>query len=435
MRVLVAGGGIAALEALAGLHALAGARVAPTLIAPVPTFSYRPLSTAMPFTFRRQRTRSVAELAAGLGASFVRDGLVHVDESRKRILTRNGDFLDYDALIVAVGAHTRRRPQTPPGFGELLRSVEAGVVGTAAFVVPGRAAWPVDAYELALVASLAARARPRARIRLVTAETAPLQAFGPAVSDAVSSELEQAGIELHAGVKAHEPKTIDCDQVVSLLEADGPAVGGVPHDSRGFIPVDANARVVGLADCFAAGDATTLSLKHSALSAGQAAAAAETIAAEAGADVPATPWPPLLHGILTIPPHFPGSTGSPWLPDGEPVTHCLWWPPGHVAGRFLAPYLAASDPDVRPGLGWHPQGLPVALEVNPSTGDATTPPPAPRSQNAIRRDALLRQLMAIRRIGREGAELGLGLERQGKEFERHEQETIRQLEAAGYLSH
>jgi hypothetical protein len=106
-----------------------------------------------------------------------------------------------------------------------------------------------------------------------------------------------------------------------------------------------------------------------------------------------------------------------------------------VAGRFLAPYLATSDPDVRPGLGWHPSGLPLAVEVSSSTDDSTTPPPTPRSGEAIRRDALLRQLTAIRRIGREGAELGLGLERQGKEFERHERETIRQLEAAGYLSH
>ena len=55
MRVLIAGGGIAALEALAGLHALAGERVEATLVAPVDSFSFRPLSTAVPFTFLGER--------------------------------------------------------------------------------------------------------------------------------------------------------------------------------------------------------------------------------------------------------------------------------------------------------------------------------------------------------------------------------------------
>jgi sulfide:quinone oxidoreductase len=67
MRLLVAGGGIAALEVLAGVRALAGDRVEPTLLAPVDTFSYRPLSTAVPFAFREERTRSLADLTSGLG--------------------------------------------------------------------------------------------------------------------------------------------------------------------------------------------------------------------------------------------------------------------------------------------------------------------------------------------------------------------------------
>ena len=67
MRVVVAGGGIAALEVLAGLSALAGERVTPTLIAPVANFSFRPLSTAAPFTFRGERSRTLAELAGEWG--------------------------------------------------------------------------------------------------------------------------------------------------------------------------------------------------------------------------------------------------------------------------------------------------------------------------------------------------------------------------------
>jgi sulfide:quinone oxidoreductase len=466
MRVVVAGGGIAALEVLAGLHALAGERVTPTLVAPVTSFAFRPLSTAAPFTFRGERTRTLAELAGGLGASFVRDGLTQVDESHSRILTHEGDFLSYDALVVAVGARTSRGegaartwtrgPEGTRLFTRLLQDLESGTVQSVAFVVPRGAAWPVDAYELAFVASLAAaRGEPRAKVLLLTAEEAPLQAFGHAVGEAVADELTRATIELVTGVEVRDPDARDgrdnpdegallqltpgsplrVDRAVVLPVAHGPAIGGMPHDSRGFIPVDAHARVAGARRSFAAGDATSLSLKHSTLAASQATAAAEAIAAEAGADVTPTPWSGVLHGLLTVPPHFPGATGSPWLDDGEPVTNCLWWPPGHVAGRHLAPYLAASDPGVRPGLGWHPNGLPVAVDVGGDDGDVTGSPAAAPSEEAMRRDAGTRQLMAIHRAEREGTQLVHELEGRRSVLERHQRETVEQLEAAGYLHH
>jgi sulfide:quinone oxidoreductase len=464
MRVVIAGGGIAALEVLAGLYALAGNRVTPTLVAPVASFSFSPLSTAVPYTFRGERTRSLAAVASELGARFVQDGLVHVDEGRHRILTRDGDFLTYDALVVALGARTRhgggptrtwsRGPEGTSRFAHLLQDLESGAARTVAVVVPSGAAWPVDAYELAFVASLAARrANTQAEVLLVTAEESPLEVFGPAVGQAVADELARAGIEVITGVDASRGDAVDghgagdadpvvlqltprsprrVDRALFLPVVEGPAIAGLPHDGGGFIPVDAHGRVVGARHCFAAGDATSLSLKHSALSASQATAAAEAIAAEAGADVVPTEWSSVLHGLLTLPPHFPGPSRSPWLENGEPVTHCLWWPPGHVAGRHLAPYLASSDRGVRPGLGWHPNGLPVAVEVGGNDGTAMTPAAAP-SDEAIRRDVLLRQMTAIRRIERDGTRLGHELERRRSEFVRHERETIRQLEAAGYL--
>src|SRR3954469_22939666 len=49
-QVLVAGGGVAGLEALLALRALAGARVRLSLLAPEPDFVYRPLQTAEPFS-------------------------------------------------------------------------------------------------------------------------------------------------------------------------------------------------------------------------------------------------------------------------------------------------------------------------------------------------------------------------------------------------
>ena len=61
MDVVIAGGGVAGIEALLGLRAVAGDRVRLTLIAPDPDFSYRPLAIAEPFGLgRAQKCRSSA---------------------------------------------------------------------------------------------------------------------------------------------------------------------------------------------------------------------------------------------------------------------------------------------------------------------------------------------------------------------------------------
>ena len=327
----------------------------------------------------------------------------------------------------------------------------------------------MDAYELSLVAALAARrGKPPAQIFVITAEERPLEALGLAASEAVGEELSRAGVELHTGVGVWDPgareergrdafssvvarvsgrrrRTDDrillhlkpgapltVDRVMFLPAVRGPAIAGVPHDNRGFIPVDDHARIRDAARLYAAGDATALRLKHSTLAASQATAAAEALAAEAGAEITPAPWSPVLWGILTLPPHFPGARGSPWLDGGEPVAHCLWWPPGHVAGRHLAPYLATRDHGIRPGLEWHPNGLRLAVPVT-SSPEARSPG-AP-SEEAVRHDALARQLLAIRRAEYEGEHLGTELKERLREFEQHEWKVIARLEAAGYLSH
>ena len=48
--ILIAGGGIAGLEALLALHAMAGDRARLTLVAPDPDFTYRPMAVAEPFS-------------------------------------------------------------------------------------------------------------------------------------------------------------------------------------------------------------------------------------------------------------------------------------------------------------------------------------------------------------------------------------------------
>jgi hypothetical protein len=211
-------------------------------------------------------------------------------------------------------------------------------------------------------------------------------------------------------------------------------VAGVPHNAMGFVEVDDHARTAHDPRVYAAGDATALSLKHSTLASSQATAAAEAIAAEAGADITPSPWSAVLYGVLTLPPRFPGPPGSPWLAGGEPATNCLWWPPGHVAGRHLAPYLAEQDPGVRPGLERHPRGLPVAVPLGGEpAGHAGRAGIA--SEEGLRHDALTRQLLALDRAERKGESLGSELQRGLDEVKRHEREVIEKLETAGYLRH
>jgi sulfide:quinone oxidoreductase len=477
IRVLIAGGGIAALEALAGLRALAGDRIEATLLAPDPVFSYRPLSGAVPFSFLEERSRSLADLAEGLGGRLVRDGLALVDEDRSRVLTHDGDFLRYDALLVAVGATVAdgrpgrtvwTRGSERSVLAPLLRALEGGAVRSVAFVIPRDASWPVDAYELALVAR---RVDAGSKVFLVTAEEYPLEMLGSVASEAVREELVRAGVELLTGVEVRDPEAasderggdafssmvarisqrkrrprgeqvtlqlepvsaLSVDRAVFLPAVHGPRIRGLEHDDAGFLEIDGNARVAGSASVYAAGDVTTISPRHSTSAANQADAAAESIAAGAGADLTPTPWSTVLHGILALPPHFPGAQGSPWLDGDEPVAHCLWWPPGHVSGRHLASYLAEDDPGVEPGLHWHPDGLPLAVPIRAghvSKHGHGRPP----SEEALRHDAMTRQTIAMRRLEREGEHVTLELERRRAEFERHEREVVKELRAAGYLT-
>src|SRR3954471_16286270 len=102
--VVIAGGGVAALEALIALRDLAGDRVKLTLVAPQTDFVYRPLSVAEPFCLGHAAHHSLASLTPASVAGLVRAPLAEVDAASRRIVLGGGDTLAYDTLLVAVGA-------------------------------------------------------------------------------------------------------------------------------------------------------------------------------------------------------------------------------------------------------------------------------------------------------------------------------------------
>ena len=361
LEVVVAGGGVAALETVLALRHLAADRVAPRLVAPNSEFVYRPLAVAEPFGAGEARSWPLAPLAERAGAELVPGRVEAVDGGRRTVVLDDGKELPYEALVLALGASPLpgipgatvfRGPADSAELAALLDRVAGGTLRELVFASASGSAWVLPLYELALLTSewLSAHTVAGATVTLVTPEDRPLAAFGEHASAAVSELLELRGIRLVESAVATAfadgrlqlagGRAVAADAVVSLPRLAGKPPLGVPADGSGFVPVDEFGRVVGLDGVYAAGDITQFELKQGGIAAQQADAVAPAIAAAAGADVRPEPFRPVLRGLLLtgLTPRFlrsePGSRASDV--DTEP----LWWPPGKIVGRHLAPFLA-----------------------------------------------------------------------------------------------
>jgi sulfide:quinone oxidoreductase len=182
---LIAGGGVAGLEALHGLRALAGDRVQLTLIAPEDEFVYRPLAVEDPFHVGRVRQVPLTRAALQGGAKLVPGTVDAVDASRGVVKTSDAQELDYDALLVAVGAsavpvvanamtwHDRADSEA---IGGLLRDIDEGYAHSLAVVIPDGPVWPLRGYELALFVALEAKSMSADhQTMLITPRSTPLE--------------------------------------------------------------------------------------------------------------------------------------------------------------------------------------------------------------------------------------------------------------------
>jgi len=388
-RVLIAGGGVAALEAALALRDLGEGRVSVEMLAPEPQFWYRPLAVAEPFGLGEVRHFDLAELAAAAGATFSPGALAGVDAGGRLAQTSAGSSIPYDVLLVACGAVptpavpgalTFRGPADTERVRALLEEIVAGQVGRVAFVVPWGAVWSLPIYELALMtaAYLAERELDRVELALVTPEDEPLQLFGRAGSEAVRELLEEQRIAVQTGSSPVEfvdgelrlvPEgTIAADRVVALPRLRGPRIDGLPQTVEGFIPVDPHGQVHALSDVFAAGDITSFPVKQGGIAAQQADAAAEMIAANADADLTPQPFRPVLRGLLLTgrQPRYlrhdiTGGAGDVSSASPEP----LWWPPAKIVGRYLAPFLGAfAGVEGPPEALSAPGAVPVEVELD-----------------------------------------------------------------------
>ncbi|WP_445148697.1 NAD(P)/FAD-dependent oxidoreductase [Baekduia sp. Peel2402] len=396
-QVLIAGGGVAGLEAALALRDLAGDLVAITVISPEAEFSYRPMSVAEPFGRGHAHTHPLAALTNRIGVALRRDALASVDASAREVVTAAGDRLSYDMLLVAVGAESASafpgaRTWTPETdaevFGGLLRDLEEGYTKSVAFVVPPANTWPLPAYELALMTAWDARGMgiDDVKITIYTPEASPLANFGGAAGEGIREDLDEAGvaIELNAYVSEVDDqlvllpdgKPLGAARTITLPTAAGPAVSGLPSDRLGFVLTDHFGRVANTPGVWAAGDAIAFPVKQGGLAAQQADAAARSIAVAAGATgVEVEPFRPILRGVVLT------GRGKRWIrhdpaqdPEGVTARHALFWPPTKVAGRYLSPFLAELDQAEEFGDKLpQPDGRPVELDLEreiPAAADA-----------------------------------------------------------------
>jgi sulfide:quinone oxidoreductase len=394
LTICVVGAGTAGLEGLLGARQALGPEANLRLIAPEREFRYRPMTPDSLFRPAPERGLAIADLVAKTGATWVVDRADAIRQDERSVLTRDGDTVPFDYLLLAPGARAARALRQgyvwqrggDPGVLDLVISeLLTGEVRSVAVVIPRGARWPLPAYELALVLAWRAAATD-ARVTLVTAEGRPLEALGPQATQAVCAELDAAGVHVIAGVEAVDappghrdpPEPVDLilapenagersdalvgkapgparlrlghgsaaefDRLISLPTFLGPVIAGVARDAAGFIEVDDALQVCDSDRVWAAGGCLAAALEHSALSARQADAAVAAIAAASdGAGArrsPRRPDPPELAGMLLA------GQREPWLAENpagtrEPSTRVCGGPPDAPSARC---WLSRSTP-------------------------------------------------------------------------------------------
>jgi sulfide:quinone oxidoreductase len=364
LDVVIAGGGVGALECALALHRLAGERVRLTLLAPGAQFSYQPMAVLEPFIRRSPRQLPLERFATEVGMQFVQDGVAAVDAERGVLTTIAGRELPYDQLVLAVGARraaalenavTIDIPGTYESLQRLLEALDSGAVHAIALVAP-KPTWPLPVYELAMLLREHATETGIADLTLtiVTSESRPLAVFGDAVSSEVETVLLDAGIQTLLGAEVKESagelivnpggQTLGYDRVVALPRLRGPAISGLPADADGFLPVSECGAVIGVERVYAAGDATDFPVKFGAIAAQQADAASAAIAVAAGVPVAPMPFDGIVHGFLLrgrTPPrlHFSARIEGGVAYDSQIGEQPTRVPEAKIAARYLGPYL------------------------------------------------------------------------------------------------
>ena len=160
--VLIAGGGVAGLEALLMVRRLLGRRVRAVVLAPEPEFTYRQYAVAEPFSYGEVARFDLGDLVSKAGGRLRQDALAGVDATEKIAFTAAGAEIHFDALVIAVGAEstnglpgaiTYRGPASNRDVHQSILAIDRGEISRLAFAVPASCHWSLPLYELAIMAA------------------------------------------------------------------------------------------------------------------------------------------------------------------------------------------------------------------------------------------------------------------------------------------
>jgi sulfide:quinone oxidoreductase len=367
-RVVICGGGIAAVEGLLRLRRLAGDAFAITLVSPADELRYRPVAVEEPFSRPAARRYPLRRIAERTGAEWIQDALEWVDLDGQLVHTSDERSVPYDALLIGVGAqlsaaydHVTVFDDSQPDetYRGLVQDVEEGYTKNLALLLPEGPAWPLPVYELALMTAERARSMgfDDLRVDVVTAEAAPLAAFGDEASQAVSELLERFGVRVHTSSTAEVPASrrlvvkpaedeLAPERIVAMPRILGPGIRDLPAAEGGFIPIDDRCRVPRSdGRVFAAGDVVSYPIKHGGLGAQMADVSAAGIAALAGAGEEPGPLRPVIRGVL-----YTGASPlyvTARIEDGavrsEVTTEEAWPAEEKVVAEELGPFLHSLE--------------------------------------------------------------------------------------------
>jgi sulfide:quinone oxidoreductase len=366
-RVVIVGGGVAAVETTLALQDLAAERIAMTVLAPNEELVYRPMTVREPFAYAPAARYPLASIVAGAGAELIAGRLERVEPDKQLVHTEDGVQLEYDALVLALGAKLYPRYKHAITIDDrcmdetlhgLIQDIEAGHLTSIAFVAPGRMAWPLPLYELALMTvGRAYDVNMPLEATIVTPEEKPLAIFGQEVSDGVAALLEQKAIRTITSGYAEIPepgevvinprdRRLRTARVIALPELYGPSVPGLHVSEHGFIHVNRFCGVPHAGPIFAAGDAVDFPVKQGGLGCQQADVAAESVAKLSGVEIEPRVFNPVIHGVLLTDEHpryiaakITGGHGFASHFSVTPIegaTH-------KIAAKYLAPYLDKLD--------------------------------------------------------------------------------------------
>lgn len=377
-QVVVAGGGMAGIEAALALREFAGDRAAVTVVDPGRRFAIPASATGSAFGISPAVDASLARVVARTGAALRRSHLVAVDGHRRLAMLAGGELLRYDDLVVAVGP--RLAPAIPEALNfrghadvEELRSLVEAVVAHSerggdadvVVVIPEGCGWPLAGYEIAVMTRehlIAGGHGDRCRVAVVTAEDVPLAGFGPLAGGAVVGKLRKTGIEIVTGTEVDDfdwgrlrmtdGTTRPADRVVALPVSRGPGLAGLPMDGEGFVRCAPDGSVEAAPGVRVVGDAGDFPIKRGGVACQQADSVAAAIARRLGASVDDLPFMPAMpEWVWDGADGWLARGGDRQLAEGSPPS--AWWPVPKTAGRFLAPFLhelatvspAAVDPE------------------------------------------------------------------------------------------